>query len=625
MPQRRDPFVSFRHSSGVLVRTLPEAFQATAAAEPDAVALRSFETEREYTWQQYASAVERIAAGLAALSVNRGQTVALLLTNRPEFHLVDTAALHLGATPFSIYNTLPPEQIAYICTNAANRVVVTEQRFLPLVRRTGIEFAHIVCVDGPAPGALSLNHLMKLRPRGFDFESTWARVQPDDLATLTYTSGTTGLPKGVELTHSNVLAQLVGLGDPLPADFTDRIVSYLPAAHIADRITAHYASMARGIQVTSIGDPSGMAGALISVRPTIVFGVPRIWQKAQAAVQAKLAAAPPSAKTRLAHWALRMAEQRATVELDSRRPGFGLRLRHRIADALVLSKIRAGMGLDKLRFAASGAAPIPVETLRFFYGLGIPLTEVWGLSEAAGVSTTTTLPGPALGSVGKPIRGAEVKLAADGEILVRGPMVMRGYYRDPRRTETAFEGTDWLLTGDVGTVDHNGNLHVIGRKSEMIINDAGKNIAPNAVENAVKAVSFLIGNVMVIGEGRPYLTALITLDALAIAADAEANGVVAADIAILVARPRIRELVTEAVVKGNTTVSRPEQIKRFLLLDHVWEPGGPELTPKMSLRRNVIARRYAGVIDGLYADPLGPGVVDLSPRRKPLDAPSKHH
>ncbi|WP_054813167.1 AMP-dependent synthetase/ligase [Nocardia arizonensis] len=617
MTQRRDPFVSFRHSSGVLVRTLPEAFQATAARHPDAIALRGFDTDRTYTWRQYATAVERIAAGLATLALHPGDTVGLLLTNRPEFHLVDTAALHLGTVPFSIYNTLPPEQVAYICTNAANRVIVTERQFLPLIRRTGLQFAHIVCVDGPAPGTLSLDHLMKLRTRGFDFHTVHHRVRPDDLATLTYTSGTTGAPKGVELTHSNILAQLVGLGDHLPADHTDRIVSYLPAAHIADRITAHYANLVRGIQVISLADPHRMADALVRVHPTVVFGVPRVWQKTHAAIATAVESAPPSATARLGRWALRVADERAGTEMAGQRPATALRLRHRVADLLVLSRIRRRIGLDELRFAASGAAPIPVRTLRFFHGLGIPLTEVWGLSEAAGVSTTTTNPNPALGSVGKPIRGAEVELAADGEILVRGPMVMRGYHNDPRRTESAFGNSDWLHTGDLGTVDRDGNLRIIGRKSEMLINDSGKNIAPGAIENAIKATSFLIGHVMAVGDTRAYLTALITLDIAAIAADAEANGVVAADVALLAARPRIRELVAEAVRAGNATVSRPEQIKRFTILDHVWEPGDPELTPKMSLRRTVITRRYAGLIDALYADPPGPDVVELaSPRSR---------
>ncbi|MBH0775310.1 AMP-dependent synthetase/ligase [Nocardia bovistercoris] len=615
MPQRRDPFVSFRHSSGILARTLPEAFQATAAQRPDATAVRSIDTGREYTWREYAATVEHIAAGLAALSVTRGDTVGLLLTNRPEFHFVDTAALHLGAVPFSLYNTLPAEQLGYICANAANRVLVTEQRFLPVVRRSGLRLAHIVCVDAREPGTLTLDRLMTLRPRDFDLDTVSTRVHPEDLATITYTSGTTGRPKGVELTHSNILAQLVGLGEHLPADHTDRIISYLPAAHIADRITAHYAALTRGIQVATLADPHRMAEALTTIHPTVVFGVPRVWQKTQAAVTTAVADAP-GVTAGLARWALRVADQRATAEIAGGRATFGLRLRHRVADRIALSAIRAGTGLDMVRFAASGAAPIPVDTLRFFHGLGIPLTEVWGLSEAAGVSTTTTNPDPALGSVGRALRGTDIRLATDGEILVRGPMVMRGYRGEPNRTASVFLGGGWLRTGDLGALDSDGNLHIIGRKSEMIITDAGKNVAPNVIENAVKAVSFLVGQVMAIGDARPYLTALVTLDALAIAADAAAKGVVAADLADLAARPRIRELVTEAVIRANATVSRPEQIKRFVILDHTWEPGSAELTPKMTLRRTIIAQRYAELIEALYAPRPGPGIIEVHGSRR---------
>ncbi|MGN2638401.1 AMP-dependent synthetase/ligase [Nocardia takedensis] len=593
------------------MRTLPEAFQATRAAWPDAAALVDFDTGDSYTWEQYGLAVERIAQGMAALAVSAGDCVGLLLANRPEFHLVDTAALHLGAAPFSIYTTLPPEEMRFICDNAEVVVLVTERRFMPLVRRIGLGAVRVICVDGAEPGAMSLEQLMRLRKRGFDFERSWQGVHPGDLATITYTSGTTGPPKGVELTHSNVLAQLAGLEEQLPVDFQDSIVSYLPAAHIADRVTAHYGGLVHGLRVTSVSDPHRVGEALARVRPTVVFGVPRVWQKARAAILDELEAATPSVKARIARWALDVAAARAHRELRSRKVGYALRVRHRLAEALVLRRLRLRMGLDRVRFAATGAAPISLEILQFFYGLGVPITEVWGLTEATGVSTTTTLPHPAMGTVGKPLRGVELRLAPDGEIQVRGSMVMRGYHRDAHRTQLAADVNGWLQTGDIGHFDRAGNLHVVGRKSEMIINDTGKNIAPAKVENAVIAASFLIGQVMVVGEGRPYLAALITLDTEAIAADATANGVTAAEVDLLVTRPGIRAKITEAVIRGNATVSRPEQIRRFVLLDHTWEPGGPEVTPKMSLRRNVIARRYAPMIDSLYSDSPGPEVIEL--------------
>lgn len=608
----RYPFVTFPHCSGRPVRTLPEAFQATVEVRPDAVALRRLDDGTVVTWADYRAFVRDIAGGLAALGVRHGETVALLMSNRPEFHLVDTAALHLGAVPFSLYNTAPPEQIADVCGNAGNRIVITERAHLPRLARTGIPFDHIVCVDGRAPGAWSLEQLMRAADPDFDLEASWRRVRPDDLATLTYTAGTTGRPKGVELTHSNILAQLVALGEPLPADYSDRIISYLPAAHIADRITAHYAGMVRGIQVTSVPDPAQLGAALPQVRPTIVFGVPRVWQKAHAGIEKGIAAQPRASARALARWAVRTGQEAARAELAGRRPGPGLRLRHRVADRVVLSKLRRTLGMDCLRFAASGAAPIPPEVLGYFHGLGIRLTEVWGLSEAAGVTTTTSPIGTAIGTVGTPLRGAEVRLAGDGELLVRGPMVMRGYHRDQQRTERAFYQGGWLRTGDLGEIDEDGNYRVLGRLDDLINNDAGKKIAPSAIENAVRAASFLVGQVVVVGEQRPFLTALITLDADTIAADAAANGVVPAEISVLVNRPGIRRQVAEAVRAGNARVSRPEQIKRFVLLDHAWSPGSPELTPKMSVRREYVLRRYADSIRALYANEPGPDVVEVS-------------
>ncbi|WP_019927450.1 long-chain fatty acid--CoA ligase [Nocardia sp. BMG111209] len=617
MLHRRGPLVTFGHASGAVVVTLPEAFGETVSMRPDAIALCTQDGDRALTWADYDGEVRRIAAGLAALLRGWGETIGLLLTNRIEFHLVDTAALHLGATPFSIYATLPAARIAEICANAGNRILVTERQFLNVVWDTGIAFACVICVDGPASGAVDLADVMRNPLPHFDFDAIRRQVRPEDLATIVYTSGTTGAPKGVELTHANILAQLAALAVELPTGGGDRIISYLPAAHIADRVTAHYANIARGMRVVPIADPHRFADALVAVRPTVVFGVPRVWHKAQAAIEGAVAADPRRLRRRMARWALGVGVRAARAE-RGRGCGPLLRLRYRIAETLVLARIRRRIGLDEVRFAASGAAPISAEVLEFFHGLGIRLTEVWGLSEAAGVSTATTVTEPALGSVGKAVPGTELALAADGEIMLRGPMVMRGYRRDPGRTAATFTPGGWLLTGDLGMLDPDGNLRIIGRKSEMIINDSGKNIAPALIENAVRAASFLIGHVVVVGEGRPYLVALITLDGDAIGSDARTQGVVAADVAELVRRAGVRERVVAAVRSANATVSRPERIKRFVLLDHVWQPGSDELTPKMSVRRAAVERNYADVIEDLYADaPTGDvqDTVDPTPRR----------
>ncbi|MEU0538478.1 long-chain fatty acid--CoA ligase [Nocardia sp. NPDC005978] len=607
-------FFGFEHARGHTVWTLPAAFQATLSIRPEAVALRIPGGGREFTWQQYGHCVRRIAAGLSTLGVGFGDTVAIMLTNRPEFHLIDTAALHVGATPFSIYNTLPPEQIAYVCANAGNRVIVTERQFLPRIAKAGITFAHIICVDYVGPGVLPLKRLIRAPAQGFDFEATWRLVRPDDLATITYTSGTTGAPKGVELTHSNILAQLAGVSEQLRAGPDDRIVSYLPAAHIADRVTAHYGGLAWGLQVTSVADPHHLSAALHDARPTILFGVPQIWQKARAAIETRIEGEPKRSRQALARWAFEVGGHAAHAEAPRGLGRLRKHVRRRVADRLVLARIRQQLGLDQLRFAASGAAPIPVQVLEYFQALGIEITEVWGLSEAAGVSTATTRSTPALGSVGTPIPGAEIKLDRDGQIMVRGPMVMRGYRGDLVASTAAIDAHGWLATGDLGTLDADGNLRIIGRSSEMIINDTGKNIAPACIESGIVAASFLIGHVMVIGDGRPYLTALVALDREAIAADCAASGVRVADVEILCARPGIRRQVLEAVLAGNRLVSRPEQIKRFLLLDHYWEPGSEQLTPKNSMRRHAIERCYEDDIEELYSEYPGPEIIDLGHR-----------
>lgn len=369
--------------------------------------------------------------------------------------------------------------------------------------------------------------------------------------------------------------------------------------------------MARGVQVTSVADPRDLGPALADTRPTVLFGVPNVWQKMQTSLESAVDAEPRRVRRATARWALDVGRRTARAELNGSGRGPWVRSRHRLATTIVLAPLRRRLGLDRVRFAASGAAPIPAEVLEYFHGLGIRVTEVWGLSEAAGVSTTTTVSEPALGTVGKPLPAVEIKLARDGEVLVRGPMVMSGYRNDPEATGRVLDSGGWLATGDLGEIDERGNLRIIGRRSDMIINSAGKNIAPANIESTVRAASFLIGHVMVIGDRLPYVTALITLDAEAIAADAEAAGFTAADIDVLATRPSIRHRVTEAVRTGNAAVSRPEQIKRFVILDHPWSVETGELTPKSTLRRAAITTNYADLIESLYSDRPDTSVIDL--------------
>ncbi|WP_279097326.1 AMP-dependent synthetase/ligase [Gordonia bronchialis] len=605
-----DP-ITFPHTTGVAVSTLPEAFAQTVTVRPDAVALRTVGGIQEITWAQYARRVRALAAGLAALGVGHGDTVGIMLTNRPEFHLIDTAALHLGAVPFSVYNTSSPEQIEYLFGNAGNTVVVTEQVFLPVIRAASTKVTSTIVVDGVASEAISLDDLERDPAADFDFDAAWQAVRPDDLATIIYTSGTTGPPKGVEITHRNMIAELAILAEEVEVGFDDRVISYLPAAHIADRVSSHGANLVRGIQVTTVADPREIAAALPDVRPTFFFGVPRVWQKIRAGIEAKMSGEPSPVKKKLAGWALGVGAAMAQAHVDGRDPGPALRAQHALADKLVLHKVRAAIGMDQITFAGSGAAAIPPEVLVFFLGLGIPVLEVWGMSETTGVSTMTTADNLKVGTVGRPVHGVQAKLAVDGELLIRGPVVMRGYRNQPDKTAETIDADGWLATGDIAEIDDEGNVRIVDRKKELIINESGKNMSPTNIENAMKAASSLIGQVVAIGDGRPYVSALVVLDPDAAAARAKMLSIPEADIAELAGHPEVVAEVTEAIRTGNGKLSRVEQVKRFTIIPDAWDPGGDELTPTMKLRRKPISAKYAEHIGALYDDGPAAGVIDL--------------
>lgn len=603
--------IDYTHRTGATVSTVPAAFQQTLTLRPDAVALRTVGGTQEITWREYGQRVRSLAAGLAALGLTRGDTVGIMLTNRPEFNLLDTAALHVGATPFSVYNTCSAEQIAHVFGNAGNKIVITEQQFLGTIRAAGVPIEHLVVVDGPAEGATTLADLEANPDPEFDFDTAWQAVEAADLATLIYTSGTTGPSKGVELTHSNVLAQILALtSGPLDVGIDDRALSYLPAAHVADRISGHAINLVTGIQITTVPDPREIAAALPDARPTVFFGVPRVWQKIKAGVEAKLAA-ETGAKKAVADWAVATGIAAAKADLAGTGRGPLLTVQHRIAEKLLLAKVRAALGLGELRVASSGAAPIPPETLEFFLGLGFCVSEVWGMSETTGVATYTELDKPRPGTVGRAVDGLELRLADDGEVLVRGPIITHGYRAMPEKTAEAIDTDGWLHTGDVGTLDPDGYLRIVDRKKEIIISEGGKNIAPSNIENAVKAASSLVGQAVALGDAKPYITALIVLDPDMAAIRAKEIDATDADIATLARHPRIVDDVRAAVQAGNTKLSRVEQIKRFTIVDTVWEPGGDELTPKISLKRAPIAEKYAEQITALYADDIPATVIDV--------------
>ncbi|WP_431955847.1 fatty acid--CoA ligase FadD11 [Nocardia lijiangensis] len=577
------------------------AFQRVAAIDPDAVAVRSIGGEQTLTWREYADRVRAVAAGLSALGVGRGDTVALMMGNRVEFYPLEVGAQHTGATSFSVYNTLAPDQLRYVFTNAGNRVVICEEQYVERVRGCGAPIETIVCVDGAPAGTLGVAELMASAADDFDFEATWRAVRPDDIVTLCYTSGTTGNPKGVEITHESLLFEARAFAAVLPVEFGDRQTSYLPTAHMADRFTALYLQEVFGTQITAVPDRAQLPAALLDVRPTIWGAVPRVWEKFKAAIEFSVAnESDPTTKAAL-QWALATARRKAEARLRDEPLDPALAAEWARADAAVLSKLRAKLGLDQVKWAMSGAAPVPPETLGFFFGLGIPISEVWGMSELTCVASVSPPEQARLGTVGKLLPGLEGAVAEDGEFLVRGPLVMRGYRKETDKTAEALDAAGWLHTGDIITVD-DGYLKVVDRKKELIINSAGKNMSPANIENAIKAAAPLVGSLAVIGDRRPFTTALIVLDAESAAPYAAQHGLTDSSATALAADPGVIAAIARGVAAGNATLSRVEQVKRFTILPVFWEPGGDEITLTMKLRRKPIAEKYAVEIETLYAE-----------------------
>jgi long-subunit acyl-CoA synthetase (AMP-forming) len=537
--------------------------------------------------------VRSIAAGLAALDVGHGDTVAILLSNRHEFHLVDAAVMHLGAAPFSVYHTNPAEQIVPLLENSGARVLVTEDLFLERARATRHlhpPLEHLVVVDGDGRDHLTLDDVELRGNPAFDFEAAWRAVGPDDVATLVYTSGTTGAPKGVQHTHRGLLFGLNCLDRLAPVAPEGRVVSYLPMAHIAERFISHYSGMVFGYTITACPDPKALTGAIAGTRPTRFFGVPRIYEKLRAALLGMIEADP--------NGPLGAALEAGLEQVRAQQAGSDA---SPLADdhAAALAGVREKLGFDQLEWIAVAAAPTPYAVLEFFHAIGVRVAELWGMSECI-LSTSNPPDRIKLGTVGIAIPGVEIKLADDGEILVRGPNVSIGYRNDPKLTAEAFDEDGWLHSGDVAVADEDGYLTIVDRKKELMINSAGKNMSPTHIEGIVKEESPLIGQVVAIGDARKYVTALIVLDDEA-AARVATREALPSDVCSLVEHPFIQDTIASAVERANTRLARVEQIKAYRVLSSTWAPGGDELTPTMKLKRKVIATKYAADIEQLYA------------------------
>src|SRR3954466_10567997 len=587
--------------------TMCGAFQVTAAERADAVAIRTKGDELTITWGEYAERVRKLAAGLAALGLERGQTIGLMLNNRPEFHLVDTAAMHLGATPYSVYNTYTAEQIEYLVSDAANTILITEGDYLDTalkVQEACGTVQHVIDVDGGGrEGTMSLAELEEAGEGNsdFDFEAAWKAVEPDDVLTLIYTSGTTGPPKGVQIMHKNEL--VAGRSFDKIIQFPDgaAVVSYLPMAHIAERSCSQYLPIMFGFKVTDCPNAREVVGYLPDVRPSWFFSVPRIFEKLKAALEAGIAHEQDEQKKQAGQWALDVGLRKVRAEQAGEEVSEELAGEYEKADSLVLSKIRERLGLDRLEALNVGAAPCPAEVIEFFHAVGLALAELWGMSGTCGAGCCNRPEHIKIGTVGPAAPGVELKLGEDGELLMKSGVVMKGYRNAEEKTRETIDSDGWLRTGDIAEIDDDGFVKIVDRKKELIINAAGKNMSPANIEAKVKTASGLIGQAICVGDRRPYNVALITLDPDVAPGFAKEHGLSDGSPEALASEQAVIDEVQAGVDRANEQLARVEQIKKFRILPTDWEPGGDELTPTMKLKRKPIHEKYADEIEELYS------------------------
>lgn len=584
-----------------LPETIPALFQQTAGRRPDAAALFFKGGERwiPISWKEYARAVNRLGNALLAEGLQPHDRVALWSANRPEWQIADLGILHAGLATVAIYQTLAPDQVRYLLSHSESKVLIVEDRKLLdqiVEMRTELpSLQRVILIDGEASGLEQwvINWEQALR-RGDDFSrgrpgllaSRWQALQPEDTASLIYTSGTTGIPKAAILSHRNLTWTAATTLQCFRGDANDRVVSYLPLAHVLERVVSHLRQLCTGCQVYFCPTVDQVMPIVREVHPTYFTSVPRLWEKIYAGIRAKMDEVS-GPRRMIRDWALLTGARRTAAYERRAAPAPWVRWQWSLADKLVFAKIRETLGFDKIQICISGSAAVSPDMLRFFYGLGLEILEGYGLTETTAPATFNR-PGEArFGTVGPPMPGVEVRIASDGEILVKGNNVFSGYFKDPTATQEAL-ADGWLKTGDIGELDKDGYLTITDRKKDLFKTSGGKYVAPGAMETQLRSRRG-IGQVVVLGDRRPFVAALITLDRDA----AEAKG--GPD------DPNVKRLVDEAVAEVNRGLSHPEQIKRWRILDADFVVGD-ELTPTMKVKRKRIAEKYAGEIEALYRE-----------------------
>jgi long-chain acyl-CoA synthetase len=588
-------------------KTICQAFQETAARLPDHPALMHKEAGRylSRTYAELAEQVRDFALGLAALGVAPGDRVALLLANRPEWAVADLATLSLGAVTTPLYPTLPPSQVQYMLADAAVSVLILEdekqwQKIEP-IRETLPALRHVLMVE-PRPaeaaeaGVLAFADVLAMgRASGetaAEFERRWRAVKPEDLASIIYTSGTTGEPKGAMLTHWNFMSNVLGAAKLIDLGADDLFLSFLPLSHVFERMGGYYFPISVGATIAYAESVFAVQQNMVEVRPTIMTSVPRLYESMQARILDTIAKAPPR-RQRLFHWALGVGRTAAARRREEQLVGPLLALQFAVADRLVFRKIRERTG-GRIRYFISGGAPLPRATAEFFAAVGLTILEGYGLTETSPVIAVNRPGRVRLGTVGELLPGVEVKIAPDGEILTRGPHVMRGYFHKPEDTREAIDPEGWFHTGDIGELDEAGYLRITDRKKDIIVLANGKNVSPQPIEAALKSSPY-IQEAVLIGDKQPTVTALIVPAFDRLRAHARENSLPTEPKA-LVQHPETRRLIKGEIDRHSTHLADFERIKRFTMLDHEFSIDGGELTPTLKLKRRVIAEKYADQI-----------------------------
>ena len=587
------------------IQTLSELFCLVAERDQPQLLLHKVDGSfRPVSAAEFSQGVRQLAQALIDAGIQPGDRVALMAENGVHWPTVDFAVLCLGAVLVPIYPTLTPDQAAFIARDSEAKLIFAQdwERLEGLrEHRSSLPAVQQMVLIGEAPAGEEVTTLEALIAGGAtvdpaEIERRARAVKAEDLATFIYTSGTTGNPKGVELTHHNIVSNLLSSQDVLDIKTEFVALSFLPLSHSFER-TVDYIYFYAGCTIAYAESVAVVAQNFLEVRPHIFVSVPRVYEKVLSRVQENIAQAP-ALRQKIFHWAVGVGRQALQWRLQGRvAPGL-LGIKLALADRLVFSKIRARLG-GRFVFAVSGGAPLPREVAEFFWGAGIPIYEGYGLSETSPVLTVNRTGAVKLGTVGRPISGVELKIAGDGEILAKGPNIMRGYHHLPEATAEAIDAEGWFHTGDIGEIDEEGFLRITDRKKELIVNAYGKNVAPAPIENALKASPF-INQAMVIGDQRKFLSALLVPDFEALQTWASRQGISAPDAPELLTHGAVQKLFRSEVDAVNEKLARYEQVKAWELLGQEWTVESGELTPTMKIKRRVINKNYAAIIDGLY-------------------------